>query len=84
MAPFRQSTDYACDKPHGRLRRCSLCLWLFGIGSFLITGVVALILISAAMAPLESLGWWAGWFGEKKAPSLAPELVATDTDGDVP
>ncbi|MCB9103697.1 MAG: hypothetical protein H6633_05545 [Anaerolineales bacterium] len=30
----------------------------------LIIGAVALLVIAAITAPLESLGWWAGWFGE--------------------
>ena len=37
----------------------------------LLIGVFALVLISAALAPLESLGWWAGWFGSRN------ELVDT-------
>lgn len=31
----------------------------------LLIGVLALLLISAALAPLDSLGWWAGWFGSR-------------------
>ncbi|MCL4857818.1 MAG: hypothetical protein KJZ93_00360 [Caldilineaceae bacterium] len=30
------------------------------------TGSLALLFLSAAVAPLESLGWYAGWFGEKE------------------
>ena len=33
----------------------------------LITGVFALLFLSAAVAPLESLGWYAGWFGDMEA-----------------
>ena len=29
--------------------------------SLLIIGIFALIFVSAALAPMESLGWWAGW-----------------------
>jgi hypothetical protein len=31
---------------------------------FLITGTLILLFISAALAPIESLGWYAGWFGD--------------------
>lgn len=44
----------------------------------LITGLIVLFLVSAAFAPLESLGWWAGWFGEKKTPPTAPDATAGD------
>lgn len=33
-----------------------LIFWLLGIG-------LLLLLLMAALAPFESLGWWAGWFG---------------------
>jgi hypothetical protein len=33
----------------------------------LLIGAVALLLLLWALAPLESLGWWAGWFGEQAA-----------------
>jgi pimeloyl-ACP methyl ester carboxylesterase len=36
--------------------------------SLLLFGAVALLLISAALAPISALGWWAGWFGEGSAP----------------
>ncbi len=32
-----------------------------------------LILIMAALSPFESLGWWAGWFGESSA---GPDVIA--------
>ncbi|MBP1468865.1 hypothetical protein EYB53_024355 [Candidatus Chloroploca sp. M-50] len=48
--------------------------------SMLFFGAIALLLISAAMAPITALGWWAGWFGEEtvpvrlnKTPQVAPE-----------
>lgn len=46
--------------------------------TFLIVGALALLFISAALAPLESLGWWAGWFGEKEplAPGATPAAGA--------
>ncbi|PDV99866.1 hypothetical protein [Candidatus Chloroploca asiatica] len=39
-------------------------LWLLFIGA------IVLLFLSAAVAPFESLGWWAGWFGESKAPPV--------------
>jgi hypothetical protein len=36
----------------------------------LLTGILVLIFLCAALAPLESLGWWAGWYGD--APEVAP------------
>lgn len=35
--------------------------------SLLITGLLLLLVLGALLAPFESLGWWAGWFGEKPA-----------------
>lgn len=32
----------------------------------LLIGLVALLLISVALAPLEALGWWAGWRGARR------------------
>jgi pimeloyl-ACP methyl ester carboxylesterase len=34
---------------------------------------LAAVLIAGALSPLETLGWWAGWFGER-ADDLEPEL----------
>ncbi len=48
--------------------------------AYLFTGLFVLILISAALAPLESLGWWAGWFGEHEAPGSTPEQPETTAD----
>lgn len=44
--------------------------------SLLLTGALALFIISAVLAPIESLGWWAGWFGEKEAPPTGDEQNA--------
>jgi hypothetical protein len=33
--------------------------------TLLLIGAVALLLLPGVLAPLESLGWWAGWFGEQ-------------------
>ncbi|MCS6880144.1 MAG: hypothetical protein RMK84_03960 [Oscillochloridaceae bacterium] len=35
--------------------------------SFLLIGALALVVVSLALAPFESLGWWAGWFGDEHA-----------------
>ncbi|NJM09036.1 hypothetical protein HC891_26825, partial [Candidatus Gracilibacteria bacterium] len=43
-------------------------------------GAIVLLFLSAAVAPLESLGWWAGWFGDKEAPPVPGQakIIATD------
>jgi hypothetical protein len=50
--------------------------------STVFVSALILLFITAALAPFESLGWWAGWFGGKDAPvevvtptsrSLVPE-----------
>lgn len=46
---------------------------MIGLISLLITGALVLLFISAALAPIESLGWYAGWFGEREAPPDAVE-----------
>jgi hypothetical protein len=48
--------------------------------SLLLFGAVALLLVSAAMAPITALGWWAGWFGEQTAPAH-PKAVPTVAPG---
>jgi len=49
----------------------------------LFTGSFALLFLSALVAPLESLGWYAGWFGEKeeKEPDESP---ASETTSEIP
>ncbi len=52
----------------------------------LLTGLVAAIMIMALSAPFESLGWWAGWFGEKEAPkeqNPADAPIVPETDKSV-
>ncbi len=44
----------------------------------LLVGIFSLIFISAVVAPLGSLGWWAGWFGEDLA---MDEDAAAHDDG---
>jgi hypothetical protein len=49
--------------------------------SLLLTGLIVLLLISATLAPIESLGWWAGWFGEKEPLTTTPlsrQVVVVD------
>ncbi|NTU83372.1 MAG: hypothetical protein HGA45_29050 [Chloroflexales bacterium] len=46
----------------------------------LFIGAIVLLFLSAAVAPFESLGWWAGWFGDGKAPPVpgqTPALAAS-------
>lgn len=46
--------------------------------SFLVTALVMLV-ISAVLAPLESLGWWAGWFGQpRETPQRLPLIGDID------
>jgi hypothetical protein len=40
------------------------------------TFFVAALLVSLLLAPLEALGWWAGWFGEEERHPEAPEPAA--------
>jgi hypothetical protein len=37
------------------------------------------LLIWAALAPFEALGWWAGWFGDKIYQEDAPVLLPTES-----
>ncbi|MEB3200349.1 MAG: hypothetical protein VKK62_07470 [Synechococcaceae cyanobacterium] len=43
----------------------------FGLVVDLVVIGLLLFLLAAFLAPLESLGWWAGWFGEELRPPLA-------------
>lgn len=56
---------------------------MLSIITLVITGLVALLLISAVLAPLESLGWWAGWYGDKGALSNADEPQEVDAQPEV-
>lgn len=49
---------------------------MIGLLGLLFTGVVVLVVITAVSAPIESLGWWAGWYGEKEAPPDAADDAA--------
>ena len=46
--------------------------------SLLIVGILALIFVSAALAPMEALGWWAGWGGKQPKKH---EIVCDDGEG---
>jgi hypothetical protein len=48
--------------------------------SLLFIGAIVLLFLSAAVAPLESLGWWAGWFGDKEAPKVPGQNVQALVD----
>jgi hypothetical protein len=49
--------------------------------TLLLFGALALLLISAALAPISALGWWAGWFGEHEPPRK-PAMPAKTTPAD--
>ncbi|MBC8164101.1 MAG: hypothetical protein H7Z42_23065 [Roseiflexaceae bacterium] len=42
--------------------------------STLFTSALILLFITAALAPFESLGWWAGWFGEQTTPPVPGQV----------
>ncbi len=44
----------------------------------LVVGLFALIFVTAALAPMESLGWWAGWGAE---PPKKHEISGDEEDG---
>jgi len=56
---------------------------------FVVAGLLLWILLSALLSPLESLGWWAGWFGESAykwegEADLADDPAAAVTDESAP
>lgn len=52
--------------------------------SSLFTGTLALIVLSAVIAPFESLGWYAGWFGssDQEIPPDEPSATVIEDDGE--
>jgi hypothetical protein len=46
----------------------------------IIAAALALLIIAAVAAPLEALGWWAGWFGKDRDLEAAKEQVRAATD----
>lgn len=47
------------------------------IAALLLVGL-AMLAISMFLAPLEALGWWAGWFGEHAEEPVAPVAAQAD------
>jgi hypothetical protein len=47
---------------------------------YLLAGALLFVLLAAIIAPLEALGWWAGWFGGKDE-SEGDEASTTGEDG---
>ena len=56
----------------------------FGLAVNLISVGLVLFLVSAFFAPLEALGWWAGWFGEELRPPVSVGALATPVREDQP
>jgi pimeloyl-ACP methyl ester carboxylesterase len=54
--------------------------------TYLIIGLFLLLFVTAALAPLESLGWWAGWSrdADKKGATGLPELDSDASNADEP
>jgi hypothetical protein len=50
--------------------------------TYLFIGLFLLLFVTAALAPLESLGWWAGWSrkGAEKGPSEFSDADAADVE----
>jgi hypothetical protein len=46
--------------------------------SLFVVGAVALFLVSSALAPIEALGWWAGWRGDARTPLRSGEFPPSD------
>jgi hypothetical protein len=46
----------------------------------ILTWVLMLLFLSAALAPLESLGWYAGWFGASEEPDPKGAQAVTNDD----
>jgi hypothetical protein len=48
---------------------------------YIIAGGLALLIIAAVAAPLEALGWWAGWFGrDRNLETAKQQFLAAATD----
>jgi hypothetical protein len=46
--------------------------------SLIVVGAVALFLVSSALAPLEALGWWAGWRGGSRSRLRSDDPAPSD------
>jgi hypothetical protein len=49
----------------------------FGMAVDLASIALVLVLVVGFFAPLEAMGWWAGWFGEEMAPADSIGQLAT-------
>jgi hypothetical protein len=58
--------------------------WLFNQILWLLGVILLLIVVAGVLAPLESLGWWAGWGGKKKALRDLEELDSEKPTPDLP
>lgn len=47
------------------------------LGTVVVSALI-LLCITAALAPFESLGWWAGWFGDSKTPPVPGQTPVVD------
>ncbi len=56
----------------------------FGLVVDLASIGLVLFLIAAFLAPLEALGWWAGWFGEELRPPTSVGELAAPVSSDAP
>ncbi|MFS6826861.1 hypothetical protein [Cyanobium sp. ATX-6F1] len=56
----------------------------FGVAIELVTIGALLFLIAALLAPLEALGWWAGWYGGGVEGHPATGVLATPRRGEQP
>jgi hypothetical protein len=52
--------------------------------ALLLFGALALVTVSLVLAPLESLGWWAGWFGDERELEGAANALRERQAGDGP
>ncbi len=56
----------------------------FGLAVDLISVGLLLFLVSAFFAPLEALGWWAGWFGDELRPPVSVGELASPVGAERP
>ena len=56
----------------------------FGLAIDLISVGLLLLLVSAFFAPLEALGWWAGWFGDELRPPSSVGALASPVGTEQP
>ena len=56
----------------------------FGLAIDLISVGLLLFVVSAFFAPLEALGWWAGWFGDELRPPISVGALASPVGTEQP